>query len=176
MPRNSRLPGVTAALCAALAPCPALAHVTVTPDTAVAGGYQVLRVGVGHGCAGQATTELRIELPAGVQAARPQPKPGWREHVEGPADAPTAVVWTGRLPADRFDEFLILLHAPMAPGRILLPAIQRCGATEERWAEPPGADGQRPQRPAPVVTLTAPGTPSSTPAAPSAEDTHEHHH
>lgn len=172
MLRSSRLPGAAVALCAALAPFSALAHVTVTPDTAAAGGYQVLRFGVGHGCDGQATTELRIELPTGVQAARPQPKPGWRERVEGPADAPTAVVWTGRLRADRFDEFLILLHAPKTPGRLLLPAIQRCGATEQRWAEPPNADGQRAQRPAPVLTLTAPGTPSM----PSAATPAEHHH
>lgn len=147
------------------APGVGLAHVTVSPDSAVAGGYQVLRFGVGHGCDGQATTELRIELPPGVQAARPQAKPGWRERVEGPPEHPTAVVWAGgRLPADRFDEFLILLKAPDAAGRVVLPAIQRCGAQESRWSDPPGPDGQRSPRPAPVLRLTPP------------EPQPEHHH
>lgn len=131
------------------------AHVSLQPATAAAGGYQVLRFGVGHGCDGKATTALRIDIPAGMSTARPQPKPGWTLRVEtGPDGAVSAIVWRGRLPADRFDEFLILAKLPAKEGPLAFPATQSCGNVETRWEEDvvPGAD--RPKHPAPTLILT----------------------
>lgn len=133
----------------------AAAHVSVQPTTATAGGYQVLRFGVGHGCDGKATTALRIDIPAGTSTARPQPKPGWTLRVEtAPDGAISAFVWRGRLPADRFDEFLILAKLPAKEGPLAFPATQSCGNVETRWVEDVGPEGARPEHPAPKLTLT----------------------
>lgn len=146
----------------------AQAHVSVQPTEATAGSYQVLRFGVGHGCDGKATRALRIEIPNGVSAARPQPKPGWTLSVErSPDGATTAIIWTGALAADEFEEFLILTRLPASAGALPFPAIQRCDGSELRWVEIAPSGGPRPARPAPVVNLR-PG------AAPLAS--HDRHH
>lgn len=147
----------------------ASAHVSLTPPSAVAGSYQVLRFGIGHGCNGKATTSLRVEIPASVATARPQPKPGWTLSMEhAPSmDAVGAVVWQGGLPPDEFDEFLILAKLPADQGPIAFPVIQTCGADEVRWTDSVEPGGPRPQHPAPTLLLT--------PAAPSPEAGHEHH-
>jgi uncharacterized protein YcnI len=149
----------------------AAAHVSVTPAQATAGSYQVLRFGVGHGCDGQATTALKIEIPAGVAAARPQPKPGWTLSAERPPGEPgrtASITWTGELPASQFDEFLILVHLPPDAGPLAFPAIQSCGAAQNRWTETPQPGGARPDHPAPVVVLE--------PAAGAPDAGHHHHH
>lgn len=146
---------------------PAAAHVSVQPTTATPGAYQVLRFGVGHGCGDKAdTTALRIEVPASVMVARPQPKAGWTLRIERSGDKVTALIWSGRLPPDQFDEFVVLARLPEAGGPLAFPAIQSCGAEENRWTEatPPG--GPRPKFPAPFVTLI--------PAAPEAGHDHQH--
>jgi uncharacterized protein YcnI len=154
------------AAAAALGAAAAQAHVSLQPTTATAGAHQVLRFVVGHGCDGQATTALRIEMPPGVASARPQPKPGWRltiEHPPGQPEAVSAVTWRGRLPADQFDEFLVFAKLPAAAGEAAFPAIQTCGSTVVRWAAPPGPGEPHP---APHLTLVAPAGP----------DPHAHHH
>jgi len=156
---------IAAALMAAASP--ALAHVTVQPAQAATGAYQVLRFGVGHGCGDTAgTTALRVEIPAGVTVARPQPKPGWTLEIVRSGEAVTAVVWRGRLPPDQFDEFVVLTKLPAAAGPLAFPAIQSCGGAQNRWTETPSPDAPRPKYPAPTLTLV--------PAAP--EGGHDHQH
>lgn len=146
----------------------AQAHVAVQPTAVPAGSYQVLRFGVGHGCDGKATTAIRIEMPAGLASARPQPKPGWRLSIEHSADkAVTAITWRGQLPADQFDELLIQVKLPSTAGPLPFAAIQTCGATQVRWDEPIPANGARPKHPAPTLSLT--------PAAPPAGSGYDHH-
>jgi len=131
---------------------PAQAHVVIAPAEAPAGGFQVLRFSVGHGCSGKATTAITLQVPASVTSVHPQPKPGWTLSMEHPKDAPdrvSAVTWRGALPADEFDEFLLEVHLPAEPGRLAFPAIQTCGAETVRWSGESGA------LPAPVVVLDA---------------------
>lgn len=143
------------------------AHVTVEPKTALAGSYQVLRFGGGHGCDGKATTRILVQIPDGVQSARPQPKPGWKldiRHAPGDAEKVTAIAWSGKLPADQFEEFLIQVHLPPDNGTTSLafPATQSCGSTQVRW------NGGDPAHPAPKIALTPP--------APTPDAGHDHHH
>lgn len=149
----------TLALAFAMAAGAATAHVSAEPREAPAGSTQAVRFRLGHGCHGTAaTTMLRIEMPAALGSARPQPKPGWSLSVEhGAAGAVTAVVWTGRLPGDEFDEFSVLVRLPAAPGVVYFPAVQTCGTEDERWTEipDPGAESHLPTHPAPSVRLTA---------------------
>ena len=156
---------VGAALAAGAAP--ASAHVTVQPATAVAGAYQVLRFGVGHGCGDRAaTTALRVEIPTGVTVARPQPKPGWTLEIVGAGETVSAIVWRGSLPPDQFDEFVILAKLPRTSGSLAFPATQNCGAETNRWIEPSSPGASKPRFPAPTLTLI--------PAAP--EGGHDHQH
>jgi uncharacterized protein YcnI len=148
----------------------AQAHVSLTPPSAPAGAYQVLRFGVGHGCDGKATTGLRIEIPAGVTVARPQPKPGWSLRIERGQDqgGVGAISWSGELPAQEFDEFLMLVKLPANAGPLAFPATQACGAETVRWTDAAAPGGPRPEHPAPSLVLT--------PAASSPEGGHEHRH
>lgn len=150
------------------APVPALAHVVAAPGEAKAGSYSAIAFRVGHACgAGDATVRLRVEVPATVASARPQPKTGWTIEIEKAGDKTTAVTWTGRLPDDQFDDFALLMKLPSEPGPLVFPVIQTCEKGESQWIEIP--DPQRPDekltRPAPVVRLT-PAVPESMPAMP----------
>lgn len=130
----------------------AQAHVSLQPHTGAGGRYVALRFQAGHGCGDKATTALRIEIPPGVGAARPQPKPGWKLEVAKAGDAVTAITWRGRLPADQFDEFLMLVRLPDHDGLLYFPAQQTCGRETVRWDEPQvGARGPAPKRPAPRI-------------------------
>ncbi|RAK67207.1 YcnI family protein [Phenylobacterium kunshanense] len=143
------------------------AHVSIQPTTAAPGAYQVLRFGVGHGCSGDATTAVTIRIPPGTLAARPQPKPGWTLEVDREGDVVRAIRWRGGpLPADQFEEFVMLVHLPERAGPLAFPALQTCGARDTLWGEPTPPGGPRPRQPAPVVTLIP---------APPPEGGHDHH-
>lgn len=133
------------------------AHVTADPGEAPAGAYRAVRFRVGHACRDTvATTAVRIELPAGLKAARPQPKPGWSLAIDhDAAGAVTAITWKGRLPADEFDEFAVYIRAPEAPGVLYFPTVQTCGRESEQWVEVPRpGDDARLKHPAPSLRLT----------------------
>ncbi len=133
---------------------PASAHVTLADPSAPAGSIQAERFRIGHGCSGSPTTALRIEFPAGITGAKPQPKPGWTVDIEHAGERVSAVTWKGgALASDMFDEFVILMKLPATPGVILFPATQTCETSEEHWIAPPEG---HPKNPAPVLTVTAP--------------------
>lgn len=149
----------------AVAP-PAGAHVSPSPSEAAAGAYQVVRFGVGHGCDGAATTSLRIEVPETVPSARPQPKAGWSLQIEPRRDAAhgvAAVTWTGLLPADEFEEFVIQFKLPDAPGVLYFPTVQTCGERQAQWIGEPDADPGAPPlaHPAPALRLVPAGAPET---------------
>ena len=142
----------------------ASAHVVMTQNQAKAGSYFAARFQVGHGCSGSATTALRVEIPAGMASARPQPKPGWTLEVvkadaataAKPGEGVAAVIWRGRLPDDQFDDFGLLMKLPEQVGTLYFPVIQTCETGQSQWTETPGPgeDAHGLARPAPALTLT----------------------
>ncbi len=150
------------------------AHVVLTQTEAAPGSYFATALRIGHGCDGSATTRLRVEIPAEVPQARPQPKPGWALEIvregDGPKARVSALVWRGRLPDEQFDEFGLLMKLPDRAGVLHFKVIQTCETGEAQWTEVPGA-GDPPgalTHPAPTLTLV--------PAAGSVgEDAHHHH-
>ena len=56
---------------------PALAHLTLETAEAPAGSTYKGVIRVGHGCEGAPTTAVRVQIPEGVVAVKPMPKPGW---------------------------------------------------------------------------------------------------
>lgn len=132
----------------------AQAHVAVQPTTAPTGADETLTFVVGHGCDGQATTALRVELPAAITGVKPEPKAGWTLAVERLPSGSVAVTWRGELAAHQPDSFSLAVKLPSVVQVLRLPAVQSCGAAEVRWDETVSPGGPRPAHPAPTVTLT----------------------
>ena len=87
--------------------------------------------------------------------------------IEREGDQPTAIVWTGNLPGEQFDEFAILTKLPDQAGPLYFPAIQTCGADEAQWNQIPDP-GDAPaslDHPAPSLLVTP---------AQGAAETHHH--
>jgi hypothetical protein len=150
-------------LLALAAAAPAKAHVEFSQTTAPAGSEYVGYIRVTHGCAGWATTSLRIEIPGDVLDAKPQPKPGWSLKVEragGPSDGDEqgrviAITWSGGpLDDTQWDEFGLYARLPKRSGAVVFPAVQTCQQGETRWTDVP-TPGQKGHlaHPAPTVTL-----------------------
>jgi uncharacterized protein YcnI len=169
---------VAAGLLVLVTAVPAAAHVTANPREAKADGYAKFDFRVGHGCEGEPTEELTIQIPDGVVSVKPEHVPGWDATTEvGPLDEPVelhgeeitegvkVVTFTAQagseLPDDRFREFGVSMRLPDRAGETLFfPAVQTCtDGSEEAWIEIPseGQDAHEFESPAPSVTLTAAG-------------------
>jgi len=159
-------------LLGALAAGSVSAHITLAERTAPSGGYARVTLQVPHGCSGRATTGLAVELPPGLASVKPMPKPGWslaieREPLATPmslhgrpvTERVTRVRWEGgSLANEHFDEFVLLVKLPDAPGPLVLRTRQSCGAETVDWSGEAGSE-----TPAPVLRVL--------PAEPTA-----HHH
>jgi uncharacterized protein YcnI len=151
---------------------PALAHITAHPDSSDAGSYFNTAFTVPHGCDGSATVALRIKIPDGVTAVKPQMKPGWNvtiktrkldpplkaEHGRTISETVDEVEWRGGpLPDTLYETFGMVMKLPDVAGRTLyFPVVQECQQGTHRWIEIPAA-GQRwndLREPAPFVKLT----------------------
>lgn len=146
-----------AAAALAALPLSASAHVVVAPTMAAPGATETLNFIVGHGCDGQPTTALRVELPKAVTALEPQPKTGWTPTTEALPDGGHAITWRGGEPLTKADGFAVKVHLPRDQPKVAFVALQSCGATVVRWDEPIPADGPKPKHPAPTLTLAAAG-------------------
>lgn len=156
----------------ALGTSAAFAHITLeTQEAAVGSTYKaVLRVP--HGCDGKATIAVRVQIPEGVIAVKPMPKPGWTLQTEkgkyeksyqlyGQAvtDGVKEVDWSGgSLPDEFYDEFVFrgTLAADLPAGQTLyFPVVQECEGAVERWIEIPaaGQDEDALETPAPGIKL-----------------------
>ena len=153
---------------------PAYAHVTLEGRQAAIGTWYKAVFAVPHGCAGSATTKIRVQIPDGVIDVKPMPKPGWNvEVLKGKYAAPydfhggkvsegaKEVVWSGgKLLDDNYDEFVIstYLTATLKPDTVLyFPTVQECEQGVSRWIDIP-ADAEHThdtKSPAPGVKLIA---------------------
>ena len=151
------------------------AHVMLEKkDAKLGAGYKAV-FGVPHGCKGAATTEVRIDIPEGVIAVKPMPKPGWKlslekgpyarsyafHHGESKNEGVRSVTWSGgELPDDYFDQFVLstFIAGELDAGtKLAFPVTQKCTSGEMRWSEV-AAEGQDPhalEYPAPQLLLVA---------------------
>jgi uncharacterized protein YcnI len=134
----------------------ALAHITLEQQSASVGSTYKAVLRVGHGCEGAASLKIRVQIPEGVIAVKPMPKPGWDlDTIEAPYKASydyygtpmtqgvREIVWTGKLLDKHYDEFVFraYLTDSLKPDTMFyFPAIQECeGNKAERWIEIPAA-------------------------------------
>jgi uncharacterized protein YcnI len=157
-----------------LAASPASAHITLETKQATIGSYYKAVFAVPHGCAGSATTKIRVQIPEGVIAAKPMPKAGWNvEAISGKyageydyhggklSEGVKEVVWSGgKLPDHNYDEFVVsaFLTAGLKPDTTLyFPVVQECEQGVSRWIDIPregeGGNGHESKSPAPGVKL-----------------------
>lgn len=153
---------------------PAFAHVTLEKTSSAAGsGYKAI-FRVGHGCDGSPTVTLKVRIPEGVIAAKPMPKAGWTlAAVKGAYEKPynyygrqmgegaREITWTGNLPDDQYDEFVINAYVPKetAPGTAFyFPVEQICEKGAHNWIGIPaaGQDSHALKEPAPFIRIAAP--------------------
>jgi uncharacterized protein YcnI len=161
---------VAAAACGASI---ASAHVALEYQVAPAGSSYKATFKVGHGCGSAATRQVSVAIPPGVLSARPMPKPGWTVQIErGKLAQPVTlhgrtiaedvvrVTWTARspadaLPADQYDEFVLVAQLPAQAGRIWWPVNQVCDGAREDWVEIPaaGQDAAQLKKPAAMLEI-----------------------
>ena len=162
---------VAVAAIAALAPV-AFAHVTLETKEAPADSYYKAALRVGHGCGGSPMVRMRVQIPDGVTAVKPQPKPGWHlttligklavpyddGHGKMITEGVREVVWSGgRLLDEHYDEFWIRVKLPNTPGAtVYFSTVQECEKGVHRWIEIPEAGKTRGdyKEPAPQLLLT----------------------
>ena len=113
-----------------LSATPAMAHVVIANPQGKAGSTFIAGFRVSHGCAGSPTTMLTVTVPDGIITARPQPKAGWtlsmtRAKLATPVageggpitERVSSITWSGGpLPADQYDEFVVMLRLPDEDG------------------------------------------------------------
>ncbi|MGU3494693.1 DUF1775 domain-containing protein [Xanthobacteraceae bacterium A53D] len=162
---------------------PAFAHVSLSPKEAQPGSYKgALRVP--HGCGDSATTAIKVTIPEGVVAVRPQPKAGWTLALERGAYAKAypvhgkpvsegvkTITWSGgNLPDAYFDEFVFIasVTADVAGQALAFPVLQTCESGATEWSEVAVA-GQSARHPAPVLTVAAQDAHAAHAAAPAAQ-------
>jgi uncharacterized protein YcnI len=157
-----------------LAASPARAHITLKGKEASIGApYDAVFV-VPHGCAGSATTRIRVQIPEGVIVVKPMPTAGWNvETVTGKyaaaydyqgssiSEGAKEVVWSGgKLPDHTREEFVIstFLTGGLKPDTVLyFPTVQECEQGVSRWIDIPAdpAHAHDSKWPAPGVKLLA---------------------
>ena len=166
---------LAAAAASALVAGPAYAHITLEQGEAPVGAPYKAVLRVPHGCDGKATVAIRVQIPEGVIAAKPMPKPGWKlDKIKGKYaksydyyGTPTSegvkeIDWSGgSLADDEYDEFVVraMLTPDLPVGQMLyFPVVQECeGGAVERWIQIPAAGQSEDdlETPAPGVKLTA---------------------
>lgn len=177
------LAGALLALCVPTA----VAHVTLQPEEAPAGGFARLDVRVPTERDNASTTKVRVQFPPGFLFISTEPEPGWRiqvkkerlakpvevfgEQIREQVDEVVLTAGSGAaIKPGEFRDFGLSLRMPEKPGSsVTFKALQTYSNGEVvRWIGPPDAE-----EPAPQVRIAAAeeedaGTPASAPA--SAED------
>ena len=165
------------ALAAALAGAgAAAAHVSVSSTDAAAGGYGKLTFRVPNESDTASTVALRISVPeeSALASLRAQPVPGWtvtmttsdlQTPLESHGEQVTSYVSVvefraadgGGIRPGEFQEFALSGGPFPDSDQLSFPAVQTYSdGTEAAWIEPTVAGQAEPERPAPVLTLTAP--------------------
>lgn len=148
---------ITAGAVCGLATGTAFAHVTLEKGEASVGSAYKAVLRVPHGCEGMPTTTVRVQVPEGVIAVKPQPKAGWKlEKIKAAysksydyygastSEGVKEIVWSGgNLGDDEYDEFIFrgYLTPDLEVGETLyFPVVQECPEGKvQRWIEIPAA-------------------------------------
>ena len=180
-----------AAVIALSVPCTASAHVTLERQEAAIGASYKAIVRVPHGCDGSPTLRVKVQIPEGLIAVKPVPKPGWTvETTKGPyaeahpyyhgamlKEGVREIVWQGRLADEHFDEFVfvgMVAKTLKENTRLFFPTVQECENGQQAWVDIPaaGQTSRDVKYPAPALRLIQ----VSAPPAQAQSGQHDHQH
>lgn len=148
----------------------AFGHAGIQPSEAPAGKAQRVAISIGHGCDGQATHTVRVQIPDGFYSAKAMAKPGWDiatqtgayavpfdNHGKQITEGVREITWTGgNLADDQFDDFILrgAVGPEVAPGTVLYFAtVQECADGTADWTDTSG--NAEAANPAPGLTVVA---------------------
>jgi uncharacterized protein YcnI len=184
---------LTAVTASVLVAGAASAHVTVSSDDAVPGGFGKITFRVPNESQAASTVSVRVQLPSDTPlvSVSTQPVPGWTvtttssqlpEPVEVEGEQVTTYVSQLEWRADagagiapgQFQEFSLSGGPLPDADTMVLPTVQTFSdGTETAWIEPTVEGQDEPENPAPVLTLTASdGSDGGGAAASSGTDAH----
>ena len=167
----------------------AFAHVSVQPQgEAAKGGYATVNVKVPNERDNASTVKVEVNFPLDhpLASVMPQPVPGWKAEVTKSKlskplelhgktinEAVSKVTWTAdgsKIGPGQFQQFpLSLGQLPEDTDQLVLKAIQTYDNKEVvRWIEEAKEGADEPQKPAPVLKLSAASADHHGAAAPSA--------
>ena len=191
--RRAAVAGTAAAAALLLFAAPALAHVTVSPDSAVAGSAAVLTFHVPNEEAKADTVRVDMQIPTDHPIAQllVKPVPGWTIAVRNITlskpivtddgqftQAVSEVIWSGGqiLPGE-FQDFTVSADPlPDGVGQLAFKVVQTYSNGDVvRWIDLPQPGQPEPDHPAALLTLTtatvtAPVTATRAPVAGSGAD------
>jgi uncharacterized protein YcnI len=162
----------TAAAAVLLLAAPALAHITVTPDSASAGSAAVLTFHVPNEEAKADTTKVDIKIPTDHPIADllVEPIPGWTISLKTITlakpmvtddgkftQAVSEVIWSGgKIAPGQFQDFSVTADPlPDGVSTLAFKALQTYSNGDVvRWIDVPQRGQPAPDHPAPVITLT----------------------
>ena len=167
------------------------AHVTVSSTDAAPGGFGKLTFRVPNESDTASTVALRISIPeeSAMASLRVQPVPGWtvtttsadlQTPLESHGEQVTSYVSVvefraadgGGIRPGEFQEFALSGGPFPDSDQLSFPAVQSYSdGTEAAWIEPTVEGQAEPDRPAPVLTLTAAGTATDAGHAATGHDT-----
>jgi len=131
------------------------AHTVLEYPVATAGQSYKATFKVGHGCGTSSTRQIVVDIPAGVQGAKPMPKTGWRlevsrdklakpytSHGRTVTEDVTRISWTAKtaddmLPNGHYDEFVLVGTLPEQAGTMYWPVQQVCEQGRMDWTDTP---------------------------------------
>ena len=131
------------------------AHTVLEYTVATAGQSYKATFKVGHGCGNSPTRQIVVDIPAGVQGAKPMPKAGWRlevtreklaqpytSHGRTITEDVSRISWTAKTPEDFlpngfYDEFVLVSGLPEQAGIMYWPVQQVCEQGRMDWVEIP---------------------------------------
>lgn len=134
-------------IAAGLSAFEASAHVTLNPNTAVAGSYFNGKIRVPHGCGEFATTSVIVTIPDGILSVKPENIAGWKiDIVKKQLDKPVeyhgrpltevidTITWSGgNLPNEQYKDFGLNLKLPADAGRLFFKTTQICTEGNSAW-------------------------------------------
>lgn len=137
---------------------PAWGHINPEPSSVVGGTQATVGFNVQHGCDGSATTKVEIQAPDGATDISGVNGDGFTSSTAG-----RVVTFTGGpLDAETAKVFKIAFTVPNTPGEVPVKIIQTCEEGSIEWIQVAEAGGAEPEHPAPLLTITAGTTPTTT--------------